>query len=131
MVYTVFYKTSSSVGYCFLSRYSIHPQRHDVFSFMLFEATLVKIQICSFIEVKSCRSVDCGYNPVFKTLRNIRFGIPHNRIFLCDIKMQIHTSPAELNHRFTKPHCIAFFKISPVILMCKIHNYKFTVFYVF
>lgn len=49
MVYTVFYKTSSSVGYCFLSRYSIHPQRHDVFSFMLFEATLVKIQICSFI----------------------------------------------------------------------------------
>mgnify|MGYP001036203467 CR=1 FL=1 len=49
MVYTVFYKTSSFVGYCFLSRYSIHPQRHDVFSFMLFEATLVKFQICSFI----------------------------------------------------------------------------------
>ena len=49
MVYTVFYKTSSFVGYCFLSRYSIHPQRHDVFSLMLFEAILVEFQICSFI----------------------------------------------------------------------------------
>ena len=50
MVYTVFYKTSSFVGYCFLSRYSIHPQRHDVFSLMLFEAILVEFQICSFID---------------------------------------------------------------------------------
>lgn len=52
MVYIVFYKTSSFVGYCFLSRYSIHPRRHDVFSFMLFVATLVKFQICSFIVYK-------------------------------------------------------------------------------
>ena len=36
MVYTVFYKTSSFAGYCFLSKYSIHPQRRDVFSYMHF-----------------------------------------------------------------------------------------------
>ena len=51
MVYTVFYKTSSFAGYCFLSRYSIHPKRYGVFSFKVFIAVLVKIQICSFIVI--------------------------------------------------------------------------------
>jgi hypothetical protein len=51
MVYTVFYKTSSFVGYCFLGRNSIHPKRHDVFTFKQFETALVKIQICSFIGI--------------------------------------------------------------------------------
>ena len=50
MVYTVFYKTSSFAGYCFLGKNSIHPKRYDVFSFKAFIAILVKIQICSFIE---------------------------------------------------------------------------------
>ena len=50
MVYTVFYKTSSFAGYCFLNKNSIHPKRRDVFNFKHFEVTLVKFQICSFIE---------------------------------------------------------------------------------
>ena len=29
MVYTVFYKTSSFAGYCFLDKNSIHPKRRD------------------------------------------------------------------------------------------------------
>ena len=49
MVYTVFYKTSSFAGYCFLGKNSIHPKRYDVFSFKAFNAILVKIQFCSFI----------------------------------------------------------------------------------
>ena len=49
MVYTVFYKTSSFAGYCFLNKNSIHPKRCDVFNFKHFEVTLVKFQICSFI----------------------------------------------------------------------------------
>ena len=49
MVYTVFYKTSSFAGYCFGDGNSIHLKRHDVFSFKLFEVTLVKFRICSFI----------------------------------------------------------------------------------
>jgi len=49
MVYTVFYKTSSFAGYCFLGKNSIHPKRRDVFSFKQFEVILVKFQICSFI----------------------------------------------------------------------------------
>lgn len=49
MVYTVFYKTSSFAGYCFLNKNSIHPKRRDVFNFKHFEVTLVKFQICSFI----------------------------------------------------------------------------------
>ncbi len=49
MVYTVFYKTSSFAGYCFLDKNSIHPKRYGVFSFKAFIAVLVKIQICSFI----------------------------------------------------------------------------------
>ena len=49
MVYTVFYKTSSFAGYCFLDKNSIHPKRYGVFSFKTFKAVLVKIQICSFI----------------------------------------------------------------------------------
>ncbi len=51
MVYTVFYKTSSFAGYCFLNKNSIHPKRRDVFNFKHFEVTLVKFQICSFIVV--------------------------------------------------------------------------------
>ena len=54
MVYTVFYKTSSFAGYCFLNKNSIHPKRRDVFNFKHFEVTLVKFQICSFIVVKRC-----------------------------------------------------------------------------
>ena len=50
MVYTVFYKTSSFAGYCFLDKNSIHPKRRDVFNFEHFKVTLVKFQICSFIE---------------------------------------------------------------------------------
>ena len=50
MIYTVFYKTSSFAGYCFLDKNSIYPKRHDVFSFTPFKTTLVKIQICSFID---------------------------------------------------------------------------------
>lgn len=50
MVYTVFYKTSSFAGYCFLDKNSIHPKRYGVFSFKAFIAVLVKIQICSFID---------------------------------------------------------------------------------
>ena len=49
MVYTVFYKTSSFTGYCFLDKNSIHPKRRDVFNFEHFKVTLVKFQICSFI----------------------------------------------------------------------------------
>lgn len=49
MVYTVFYKTSSFAGYCFLIKNSIHQKRRDVFIFTPFKATLVKFQICSFI----------------------------------------------------------------------------------
>ena len=56
MVYTVFYKTSSFAGYCFLNKNSIHPKRRDVFNFKHFEVTLVKFQICSFI-VLQCTSV--------------------------------------------------------------------------
>lgn len=52
MVYTVFYKTSSFAGYCFLNKNSIHPKRRDVFNFKHFEVTLVKFQICSFIVIK-------------------------------------------------------------------------------
>ena len=52
MVYTVFYKTSSFAGYCFLDKNSIHPKRRDVFNFEHFKVTLVKFQICSFIELK-------------------------------------------------------------------------------
>ena len=52
MVYTVFYKTSSFAGYCFLNKNSIHPKRRDVFNFKHFEVTLVKFQICSFIGIK-------------------------------------------------------------------------------
>ena len=52
MVYTVFYKTSSFAGYCFLDKNSIHPKRYGVFSFKAFKAVLVKIQICSFIVSK-------------------------------------------------------------------------------
>ena len=52
MVYTVFYKTSSFAGYCFLNKNSIHPKRRDVFNFKHFEVTLVKFQICSFIVSK-------------------------------------------------------------------------------
>ena len=51
MVYTVFYKTSSFAGYCFLDKNSIHPKRYGVFSFKAFIAVLVKIQICSFIAI--------------------------------------------------------------------------------
>lgn len=51
MVYTVFYKTSSFAGYCFLNKNSIHPKRRDVFNFKHFEVTLVKFQICSFIDM--------------------------------------------------------------------------------
>ena len=54
MVYTVFYKTSSFAGYCFLNKNSIHPKRRDVFNFKHFEVTLVKFQICSFIEDHQC-----------------------------------------------------------------------------
>ncbi len=50
MVYTVPYKTSSFAGYCFLGRYSIHPQRRDVFSYVLFYATLVKFQSLSTLQ---------------------------------------------------------------------------------
>ena len=49
MIYTVFYKTSSFAGYCFLDKNSIHPKRRDVFNFEHFKVTLVKFQICSFI----------------------------------------------------------------------------------
>ena len=52
MVYTVFYKTSSFAGYCFLDKNSIHPKRRDVFNFEHFKVTLVKFQICSFIVLK-------------------------------------------------------------------------------
>ena len=45
MVYTVFYKTSSFAGYCFLDKNSIHPKRRDVFNFEHFKVTLVKFQI--------------------------------------------------------------------------------------
>ena len=55
MVYTVFYKTSSFAGYCFLNKNSIHPKRRDVFNFKHFEVTLVKFQICSFIVIKYLR----------------------------------------------------------------------------
>lgn len=51
MVYTVFYKTSSFAGYCFLDKNSINPKRYDVFSFKAFNAILVKIQFCSFIVI--------------------------------------------------------------------------------
>ena len=51
MVYTVFYKTSSFAGYCFLGKNSIHQKRYDVFSFKAFKLTLVKFQICSFIVI--------------------------------------------------------------------------------
>ena len=51
MVYTVLYKTSSFAGYCFLGKNSIHPKRYGVFSFKAFKAVLVKIQICSFIDI--------------------------------------------------------------------------------
>ena len=57
MVYTVFYKTSSFAGYCFLDKNSIHPKRYGVFSFKTFKAVLVKIQICSFIVIEY-KSVD-------------------------------------------------------------------------
>ncbi len=53
MVYTVFYKTSSFAGYCFLDKNSIHPKRRDVFNFEHFKVTLVKFQICSFIAKNS------------------------------------------------------------------------------
>ena len=65
MVYTVLYKTSSFVGYCFLSRYSIHPQRHDVFSLMLFDAILVEFQICSFIVRKIDKKRMMEYKEIF------------------------------------------------------------------
>ena len=59
MVYTVFYKTSTFVVYCFLGKNSIHPKRRDVFRFKQFVATLVKFQICSFIDKYiKIRSVD-------------------------------------------------------------------------
>ena len=51
MVYTVFYKTSSFAGYCFLGKNSIHPKRYGVFSFKAYKVILVKIQICSFIDI--------------------------------------------------------------------------------
>ena len=51
MVYTVFYKTSSFAGYCFLDKNSIHPKRRDVFNFEHFKVTLVKFEICSFIVI--------------------------------------------------------------------------------
>ena len=57
MVYTVFYKTSSFAGYCFLNKNSIHPKRRDVFNFKHFEVTLVKFQICSFIAVNINESI--------------------------------------------------------------------------
>lgn len=56
MVYTVFYKTSSFAGYCFLNKNSIHPKRRDVFNFKHFEVTLVKFQICSFIDINCFRN---------------------------------------------------------------------------
>ncbi len=65
MVYTVFYKTSSFAGYCFLSRYSIHPKRYGVFSFKVFIAVLVKIQICSFIVRKIDKKRMMEYKEIF------------------------------------------------------------------
>ena len=66
MVYTVFYKTSSFAGYCFLDKNSIHPKRYGVFSFKAFKAVLVKIQICSFIVYyKKCQSRPCSYCKFF------------------------------------------------------------------
>ena len=59
MVYTVFYKTSSFAGYCFLDKNSIHPKRRDVFNFEHFKVTLVKFQICSFIVIR--RKCDVVY----------------------------------------------------------------------
>lgn len=67
MVYTVFYKTSSFAGYCFLDKNSIHPKRYGVFSFKAFIAVLVKIQICSFIVIIKC---------------HIRISLFHNQFYL-------------------------------------------------
>lgn len=63
MVYTVFYKTSSFAGYCFLDKNSIHPKRRDVFNFEHFRVTLVKFQICSFI-VNNILMIDMLNNTV-------------------------------------------------------------------
>ena len=54
MVYTVFYKTSSFAGYCFLGKNSIHQKRYGVFSFKAFKANFGKnsnLLIYSFIHV--------------------------------------------------------------------------------
>ncbi len=64
MVYTVFYKTSSFAGYCFLNKNSIHLKRLDVFSFRSFNATLVKFQICSFI-VQNTTQSENDFCPTF------------------------------------------------------------------
>lgn len=72
MVYTVFYKTSSFAGYCFLDKNSIHPKRRDVFNFEHFKVTLVKFQICSFIvnNIRYCLKVHCPIFPEF-SVRNV------------------------------------------------------------
>ena len=84
MVYTVFYKTSSFAGYCFLNKNSIHPKRRDVFNFKHFEVTLVKFQICSFIVFtyiysRTSLTVDtfirrCIYSSFSKISRVIRYS---------------------------------------------------------
>ena len=79
MVYTVFYKTSSFAGYCFLNKNSIHPKRRDVFNFKHFEVTLVKFQICSFIDKKNLFQV------------------------IVELRTQIRTEPPRLIFRFQKP----------------------------
>lgn len=65
MVYTVFYKTSSFAGYCFLDKNSIHPKRRDVFNFEHFKVTLVKFQICSFIVTQFICSHRCTNSVYF------------------------------------------------------------------
>jgi hypothetical protein len=66
MVYTVFYKTSSFAGYCFLDKNSINPKRYDVFSFKAFNAILVKIQFCSFIDVELYLTISLTYTEIFR-----------------------------------------------------------------
>ena len=78
MVYTVFHKASSFAGYCvYLFKNSIHLKRRDVFIFMQFKTTLVKFQICSFIEFyklneKSCTVIDYVVESVNNDMEMLR-----------------------------------------------------------
>ena len=95
MVYTVFYKTSSFAGYCFLNKNSIHPNRRDVFNFKHFEVTLVKFQICSFIVI-NVNGISIAQTIFFSILNYVKWSCSIIRSF-CILVKQIVILYSELN----------------------------------